>query len=677
MRNLTQSPKIQHHYLLGLLIIFFVGCATTPRPPTGLSESEAEAWSEAGAEAWSEAETEAITSATTNLEQMVTEGRFLDAALGYSKLSTTAETPSQQDQYSLRAAELLMSGNYMPQAFQLLHEIDLATLPPELQSRYTLLLAEIFLARALPEQAQTALDKLAPQLMTEPETTNEERLRFHQLRATAFEQLSHHLETAREHIILEPLLATPEAVLANQEAILLALQALSPEALQTLQTAAPPDVLSGWLELVNIGQSLEDTTQGDADLVIWWERYPEHPALDNVISAVLAARPHVLPLPRQIALILPLHNRFAKAASAIRDGFLAAYYDQQQNITGITRDPLSDNTLTTPTNSVPIIKIYDEGDDPTLIDLLYTQAVDEGAEFIVGPLNKNAVNQITLHSDLPVPLLTLNFSERHPTQTNEAFPPNLFQLSLSPEQEARQAAEKAWMDGQRRAAIITPASAWGERIAKAFSERWLQFGGNIVEKQTYDNKKSDYSLPIRRLLNVDESTQRKKTLRRLLKSKIEFIPRRRQDIDFIFMVARPKQARLIRPQLRFHHAPKIPVYATSHSYSGTIDTSMDRDMDGVIFSDMPWALTAENSEHTLKSDIKRLWPNAAKRYSRLYALGVDAYKIISELNTLRQDHSNYYQGETGNLHLDMENHLQRQLIWAQFQKGVPQIINEF
>lgn len=666
MRNLTQSLKRQHSYLIfGLLAVFFTGCATMPPPPSEPGELEA---ADAAAATLEQA------TATAALEQMASEGRFLDAALGYSKLATTA-SPPQRDQYSLRAAELLMSGNYVPQAWQLLREIDLAALPPELQPRHALLSAKIFLARELPEKALATLDELAPRLIADPEAPTAERLRLHQLRATAFEQLNNHLETARERVALEPLLTDPEAILANQEAILGALQTLSPEAVQALQTRGPPDVLSGWLELANIGRSLGDTARGDADLAAWRERYPDHPALDSVISTVLAARPRVLPLPRQIALILPLNNRYAKAASAIRDGFLAAYYNQQP---GVASDPLAPSlSIDTPATIVPTIRIYDEGDDPTLIELVYEQAVDEGAEFVVGPLNKDAVNQMATLDDLPVPLLALNYSEPRSTEKDRAILPNLFQLSLSPEQEAQHAAEKAWLDGYSRAAIITPASAWGKRVAKAFSERWIQFGGHIVEKQTYNDKKSDYSLPIQRLLNVDESEQRKKALRRLLGTKIEFIPRRRQDIDFIFMVARPKQARLIRPQLRFHHAPKVPVYATSHSYSGAINADMDRDMDGVIFSDMPWTLATEGDGHALKTDIERLWPNTAKRYSRLYALGVDAYRVIAELNTLRRDRSSYYQGETGDLYLDVENRLQRRLIWAQFQKGVPQIIKEF
>jgi outer membrane PBP1 activator LpoA protein len=199
----------------------------------------------------------------------------------------------------------------------------------------------------------------------------------------------------------------------------------------------------------------------------------------------------------------------------------------------------------------------------------------------------------------------------------------------------------------------------------------------VVEKQTYDAKKSDYSLPIRRLLNVDESESRQKSLRRTLGSKIEFIPRRRQDIDFIFMAASSRQARLIPPQLRFHHAPKIPVYTTSHSYGGTVDPDMDRDMDGVQFSDMPWTLKQATPDNHLKADIRGNWPDMEKRYSRLYAMGIDAYYIIGQLNSLRRNRSSYYQGETGDLSLDINNRLQRRLTWARFERGIPQVLTNY
>ncbi len=618
-------------------------------------------------------------------EQMATDGRFLDAALAYSRLAADAPSP-QREHYTLRTAELLLLGNYVPQAHHMLDEIDAATLSTDLQIRHALLAASISLARQLPDVALNSLNQAESLLTTMDEIHPQNTRRLHQLRATASAQLGNHLESARERVRLEPLLDDPEAVLANQEAILNALQNLSPAALQALQTAGPPDRLSGWLELVLLGSKMADNPQGGADMVTWRERYPAHPAHDDIIAAVLLARPRVLPLPKKIALILPLNNRFAKAASAVRDGFLAAYYTQPDNTivhspglenSGDPADSFSMSTFDTPASVVPSIAIYDAGDDPSFIDLIYEQAVDDGAEFVVGPLNKDAVNQLASHDQLPVPVLALNYSGQHGANVAKGLPDNLFQLSLSPEQEARQIAERAWLDGYSRAAIITPSSTWGTRVAKAFSERWLQFGGHVVEKQTYDAKKSDYSLPIRRLLNVNESEQRHKTLRRVLGKKTEFIPRRRQDIDFIFMAAGSRQARLIRPQLRFHHAPKVPVYATSHSYSGNINADMDRDMDGVTFADMPWTLHTEPSTHALKADIEAIWPNASKRYSRLFALGVDAYRVISELNTLRRNRSAFYPGETGDLYLDVANRLQRRLLWAKFERGIPQLLNEY
>jgi len=667
MRNLTQSFKqLRQQILPGLLALLLVACSGTP-----LDKQEQQR--------------DSMTPDTTSLEQMVTDGRFLDAALAYSKLAAEAPSP-QHEHYTLRTAELLMQGNYVPQAHQLLNEINTAALSTGLQLRHTLLSANISLARQLPDTALESLNQAEDLLTTLEEIRPQDIQRLHQLRAIAFAQLGNHLESARERVLLEPLLDDPDAVLANQEAILNALQSLSPATLQALQTTRPPDVLNGWLELVQLGSKMANNQQGGADMVTWHERYPAHPALDDIIAAVLLARPRVLPLPKKIALILPLNNRFARAASAVRDGFLAAYYAQPDNTP--VSSPGSENidmpvdsfgmsTFGTPASVVPSIAIYDTGDDPMFIDLIYEQAVDDGAEFVVGPLNKDAVSQLATHDELPVPVLALNYSEQRGENAAKGLPDNLFQLSLSPEQEAQQIAERAWLDGYSRAAIITPSSAWGTRVAKAFSERWLQFGGHVVEKQTYNAKKSDYSLPIRQLLNVDESEQRHKTLRRLLGKKLEFIPRRRQDIDFIFMAAGSQQARLIRPQLRFHHAPKVPVYATSHSYSGSINADMDRDMDGVTFADMPWTLHTEQSTHALKTDIEAIWPNASKRYSRLFALGVDAYRVIGELNTLRRNRAAFYPGKTGDLYLDVANRLQRRLLWAKFERGVPQLLNEY
>jgi uncharacterized protein len=642
-------------------------------------------------------------SATTPLELLAEQGQFLDAALAYSRLASNAPESLRQH-YALRASELLMAGNYVPQSLQLLNEIDALDLPLPLQIRHALLSADIAMARQRPKVAEATLQR-AERLLTEAYrrqlTLGANTLqRFHQLRANNFTERERYLDAAYALTQLETQLTDEEAILANQDAILESLQMLSENAQQILQRRHSTDALNGWWDLLNVAQGLNEAQQNDADLVRWREQYPLHPARPQTIRTLLSEQPRALHLPKKIALMLPLSNRYAKAASAVRDGFLAAYYAQHdvsgastvpQITPAATHSTAEDAPFTAPGQSrntghlhldrpaviVPSIRIYDAGNIPENISHVYQRAVDEGAEFIVGPLDKEAVNQLAKQTQLSVPVLALNYSEQQHKTGNENLPSNLFQLSLSPEQEARQVAERAWLDGHSRAAIITPSSAWGKRVAKAFSKRWRQLGGRVVEKQTYNAQKSDYSLPIRRLLNVDESQKRKKALRRLLGEKLEFIPRRRQDIDFIFMAAASKQARLIKPQLRFHHAPKVPVYSTSHSYSGSTNANMDRDMDGVLFCDMPWALNAQSSGQNLKTDIEAIWPNASKRYSRLFALGVDAYRVIAELNTLRRNRAAFYRGETGDLYLDMSNRLQRRLSWARFERGIAQPLKDF
>ena len=247
-------------------------------------------------------------------------------------------------------------------------------------------------------------------------------------------------------------------------------------------------------------------------------------------------------------------------------------------------------------------------------------------------------------------------------------------MSLSPEQEARQVAEHAWLDGHHKAAAIIPNTNWGDRVFEAFKSRWEELGGEVVEVQSYDAKKSDYGLPIKKLLNIDESEKRAAELKDLVNMKMEYEPRRRDDVDMIFMAAFSKQGRLLRPQLRFHRASKTPVYATSHVYSGTLQPNMDRDMNDVKFSDMPWTLLKNDG---VKQRIEKLWPDSSKRYMRLYALGVDAFDVIPELNRLRRNQFSSYQGETGLLYIDVNNRLLRRLVWAQFVNGKPRILDKF
>ncbi|MEQ6340649.1 MAG: penicillin-binding protein activator [Gammaproteobacteria bacterium] len=336
--------------------------------------------------------------------------------------------------------------------------------------------------------------------------------------------------------------------------------------------------------------------------------------------------------PANIALLLPSSGPFAKTAVALRDGFFAAYYQRL-------------NKLYQPT-----IRLYDAGTQPAAVLAAYRQALAEGANVVIGPLDKDGVKALARSADLAVPTLTLNYAE-----DENAKPGNLFQFGLAPEDEARAVAERAWQDGRRQAVALIPVGEWGARVFNTFKARFEELGGSVVAQQTYDPAGSDFATPVRTLFNISSKERR-----------------RRQDVDALFMVAFPRQARQIRPQLNFNFAGDVPVYATSHVYTGRIDKNADTDVNDVLFCDMPWVL--EEGQQALSRIISQRWPQSADQFKRLYALGVDAYNLLPYLSRMRADPSERMAGETGNLSLDKGQRIHRALVCARFVDGEPRII---
>lgn len=577
-------------------------------------------------------------------------GRYLDAALLLSELAATVGPPHRQE-YQLQITSLLLQGNYLLQAEQILGEINVSNLDNSYHIRKTLLAAQLSLANQQPDNAVAQLDSIASLIK---DTNQQLQKDFYNKQIDAFYAKGDFAGSAMARHSLNNLISDSEQIQENQEIILRDLQELPSSDLASLTDQPSDETMQGWIALAFIAKSAGDETQAQQEIDKWMEHYPDHPVSLSILKTIVSQQPEALGRPTQIALILPLKGRFGKAAQAVQEGFMATYYNQKDDA------------------HRPNIRIYDEGSDPQQIRAIYEQAVAEGAEFVVGPLNKDSVNTLASSGDFPVPVLTLNYSESTGTSVG-----NFFQMSLSPEQEARQVAEHAWLDGHHKTAAIVPNTSWGDRVFAAFKERWEELGGEVVELQTYNAKKSDYGLPIKKLLNIDESEKRARDIKKLVNMKFEYEPRRRKDVDMIFMAAFSRQGRLLRPQLRFHRASNIPVYATSHVYSGTLQPNMDRDMNDVKFSDMPWTLTNYSNNAELKVKIEKLWPSSSKRYMRLYALGIDSFNVIPELNRMRRNEFSSFQGETGLLYLDVNDRLLRRLVWAQFVAGKPKVLDKF
>jgi outer membrane PBP1 activator LpoA protein len=236
-------------------------------------------------------------------------------------------------------------------------------------------------------------------------------------------------------------------------------------------------------------------------------------------------------------------------------------------------------------------------------------------------------------------------------------------------------AEQVYTEGKRDALVLYSDGDWGARNFDSFAARFTGLGGNIIEAKQYSHQR-DYSALVKGMLNVDESEARATELRRITGQRFEFTPRRRQDVDFVFMLANPEQARQLKPTIAFYYAEDIPVYATSHVYEPGSPRITAIDLNGIRFCDIPWKLVEADG---VQAQVQTTWPTANARLGPFYALGVDAYRLYPRLQQLKDIAGAKLFGTTGILHLRDDNVITRTLMWANFQDGkvspVPMILD--
>lgn len=352
--------------------------------------------------------------------------------------------------------------------------------------------------------------------------------------------------------------------------------------------------------------------------------------------AATAALP-ALPSGAGLALILPFSGPLASTAEAIRDGFLAAYLK---------------------TGGHMPVRLYDSGASNESSLAAYQQAVREGAGFVVGPLRKESIAAIAAQGQMQVPVLALNYLD----EATRA-PANFFQFGLAPEDEARAIAEQAAAQGDKRAIALVPQTEWGDRVLAALDKRLHELGGGVLKAARYKPGAVDYSNSIQDLMNLEASQSRHNALTGIIGSKSEFEPRRRDDVDFIFMASRPSEGHMIWPQLRFYRATGLPVYATSLIYNGT----GDNELNGVRFCDMPMMLQADNTWAGLRTDAAEL--PAIKNQPRLFALGYDAYNVVGLMQAGKMQVGNLFPAASGGLVMKPNGAIGRTLGCAQFRDG--------
>jgi uncharacterized protein len=539
------------------------------------------------------------------------------------------------------------------------------------QNAYLLLAARSYLQARRPEDAQRVLALIAPPLS--PDQSFERQMlgvelalvrnqgteawqqisaiqqptaapaaaRYLGLRERAAFATSRPVDGVRAAIARERFIANADERNQSRVELLAELRSSSERGVRVEPRAITDPIVRGWLELGPLAAAAaRNPTAATPDIETWRARYSTHPAGDVVRTELLGLRIEPRQAIAHVALLLPLSGRTAAAGVTVRDGFMTAYYQ-------------------VPASQRPRLRVFDTAEISAAEAI--ARAREQGAEFIVGPLTRDAVTAAADLGDAQPPMLALNF-----LPSDRAAPAGFYQFALSPEEEARQVAHRMLADGRRRGVALVPEGDWGSRVLAAFRQELEAGGGVLLADIALDSTRTDWAPEITQVLRISESRARHKRLESVLGTKLEFEPRRRADIDFIFAPAPAATARLVRPQLRFHFAGDVATYSTSDAFEP--DPSANEDMEGLMFPDMPWMLGGDLAD-SVRSVAREAWPSGGPRRNRLFAFGFDAFRLATALRSMGAGGNVNVDGLTGRLTLDTDRRVHRELAWAQLHNG--------
>ena len=571
-------------------------------------------------------------------ESLAGNGQFQDAASVYIGLAGRA-TGQERDRLTMLAVEQWLNAGDERRARNALREVQV----PASGELLWLWSANAATLALLDGQPDDALNLLEPTSRLPLSTAY--RVRLEALRADAWFQNGDPALAIRILTQREAWLGDDLSVLQNRQRLW---DGLLVSDLEAVRSAAETEIdreIQGWLILgalaVSTGQQGIGWTNG---VIRWQENNDDHPAI-AILSDLELPDSDLLEFPRQIALLLPLSGGNATAGKAIQNGFFGAYFSAIAGLQGAQQ-----------------VRVYDVNRIGSA-KRAYSLAVENGSEFVVGPLLRRNVNDLADEILLPVPVLTLNY-----LPNNNLAVPGLYQFALAPEDEAASAAQRAIADGNLRALALVPNNEWGRRVLNSFSTEFESLGGTLLDYRSYQPSNQDFSVEIEGLMLLSQSVGRYQRLRANIGGPLQFNSRRREDAEFVFLAANAPAGRLIKSQLKFHYSGDLPVYSTSFVYS--MDGRSNTDLNGVMFADTPWVISPHSWLSELPGLYNEYWP-AERRLARLHAMGYDAYHLVAKLFGSRTGPMDEMDGATGRLYLAADGRIHRRLSWAQFQRGEP------
>lgn len=331
---------MRHNIPIFLVILFSLvilnGCdPQTSRPVTDISAPDADVYA----------------------KELYQAENFYAAAEEY--LALAKSDPGNEIKYQLGAIDALIRNQEIDRAQQLINFLPLEKLSDVQHVHKTIYEAQILLTKNETEAAYALLNIDLPS-----ETSRYVLAKFHDTRATILQLKKEYFAAASERILVNSYLDDTQEISENYQDLWHSLSRLSPGELDNYRTNNP-GILTSWLELAIINKTmLQNTANLEASIATWQQRYPDHPALVDIIPEIIDNSRQLAKQPSQVALLLPFTDKYNDASIAIREGFMAAWYESRDD--------------------KPIIKIYNT--DTENVIAKYAQAISEGADFVVGPL---------------------------------------------------------------------------------------------------------------------------------------------------------------------------------------------------------------------------------------------------------------------------------------------------
>ncbi|MCO6550143.1 MULTISPECIES: penicillin-binding protein activator [unclassified Gilliamella] len=371
----------------------------------------------------------------------------------------------------------------------------------------------------------------------------------------------------------------------------------------------------------------------------WAIQYPDHPAKE-IISILTGEQTLAVDAnAKKVALLLPLNSSSRIFGETIRQGYM-------DGIKFFPQEP-QQNVIILDTTSAPM-------------NTLIQQAQEQNVELIVGPLLKKEV--IELKSLEPaIPVLALNKVDNTTASANK-----ICYFALSPEDEAKDAADHIYSQNKIKPLLLVPQNDLGKRVAQSFAAQWSQLSANSSQAYVqYFGNTQTLSANMNRNIGISLAGNPILIDETLSGGMVS------AGFDAIYVYSSYDELTLIKPMLdmgankTIGNSSAVTLYSSSKSHVANASNDFNYDMNKTEYADIPMVINQMDKVNT------NIPSNIQKDYSliRLYAMGIDAWRLTNRFNQLNSYQPNFLDGMTGKLSTSDQCEVTRALSWQQYIYG--------